>query len=104
MFTQGKKNYLVSLRHQSFFRHGYPAATARGGARERRNKLEPVVTLHHFVQPLWFDRLGGFTSDAGIPYFVNFATFAIRCAARLSLGSLTQQQMYFKGGWGVVLQ
>ena len=48
---------------------------------DRRNKLEPVVTLHHFVHPLWFDALGGFTTDAGIPHFVSFATFAVRCAA-----------------------
>lgn len=47
----------------------------------RRNKLEPVVTLHHFVHPLWFDALGGFTTDAGIPHFVSFATFAVRCDA-----------------------
>ena len=47
-----------------------------------RHKLEPVVTLHHFVHPLWFDALGGFTTDAGIPHFVSFATFAVRCAAR----------------------
>lgn len=38
------------------------------------------MTLHHFVQPLWFDNMGGFTTEAGIPYFVSFATFAIRCA------------------------
>ena len=40
-----------------------------------------MVTLHHFVHPLWFDALGGFTTDAGIPHFVSFATFAVRCAA-----------------------
>ena len=48
-----------------------------------RNKLEPVVTLHHFVQPLWFDNMGGFTTEAGIPHFVSFATFAIRCVPHM---------------------
>ena len=28
--------------------------------------MEPHVTLHHFVHPAWFERLGGFTK-AGAP-------------------------------------
>ncbi len=40
-----------------------------------------MVTLHHFVHPLWFDRLGSFTTDAGIPHFVSFAAFSVRWAA-----------------------
>lgn len=43
-----------------------------------RNDLKPVVTLHHFVHPLWFDKKGGFTEDANIPYFVKFAEFAFK--------------------------
>ena len=38
-----------------------------------------MVTLHHFVQPLWFDRMGGFTASDTIPHFVRFAEFAYRC-------------------------
>ena len=40
-----------------------------------------MVTLHHFVQPLWFDRLGGFTDGANIPHFVRFAELAFRLDA-----------------------
>ena len=25
--------------------------------------MEPFVTLHHYVHPLWFERLGGFEKE-----------------------------------------
>lgn len=28
--------------------------------------LEPMVTLHHFVHPAWFEELGGFAKEANI--------------------------------------
>lgn len=37
-----------------------------------------MVTLHHFVHPTWFERLGGFTREANIPLFVAFAQIAFR--------------------------
>jgi beta-glucosidase len=43
-----------------------------------RHKLEPVVTLHHFVHPQWFEDLGGFTEEANIPHFVRFSEWAYR--------------------------
>ena len=43
-----------------------------------RHKLEPMVTLHHFVHPNWFEDLGGFTREANIPIFVEFARTAFR--------------------------
>eukprot|EP00884_Botryococcus_braunii_P018477 jgi/Botrbrau1/5312/Bobra.0391s0024.1 len=43
-----------------------------------RHKLEPVVTLHHFVHPQWFEDLGGFTKEENISHFVCFAEFAFR--------------------------
>lgn len=49
-----------------------------------RNGLTIALTLHHFVQPLWFDDMGGFTRPESIPHFVNFASIAFRCAPRPS--------------------
>ena len=43
-----------------------------------RNNLKPIVTLHHFVHPLWFDRMGAFTEGRNIPHFVSFAQLAYR--------------------------
>jgi len=37
-----------------------------------------MVTLHHFVHPTWFERLGGFTKEINILLFVIFAQTAFR--------------------------
>jgi len=41
------------------------------------NGIKPVVTLHHYTEPIWFadcaDGLGGFTKMENIKYFVRFA-------------------------------
>jgi len=36
------------------------------------NNIEPVLTLHHFTYPLWFDRLGAFEKEENINLFVSF--------------------------------
>ncbi len=41
------------------------------GLRERG--LEPMVTLHHFVNPLWLVEKGGWENPAAIAYFERFA-------------------------------
>jgi beta-glucosidase/6-phospho-beta-glucosidase/beta-galactosidase len=35
--------------------------------------LELFLTLHHFVHPLWFEKLGGFTKMENISPFVDYA-------------------------------
>jgi beta-glucosidase len=37
--------------------------------------LTPVVTLHHFVEPLWFSKVGAFEYADNIKYFVRFSTY-----------------------------
>ena len=36
------------------------------------NNITPVLTLHHFTHPLWFDRLGAFEKKENISLFVSF--------------------------------
>lgn len=36
------------------------------------NGIQPMVTLHHFVHPLWFEQKGGFTKSENITYFVRY--------------------------------
>ena len=43
----------------------------------RRRGMKPVVTLHHFTEPLWFVERGGFAKTANIRYFVDFVTRAV---------------------------
>lgn len=43
--------------------------------------IEPMVTLHHFVHPEWFERLGGFEKEKNIAYFVRFSECVFRVLA-----------------------
>ncbi|MBI4972881.1 MAG: glycoside hydrolase family 1 protein [Candidatus Omnitrophica bacterium] len=38
----------------------------------RERNLEPVVTLHHFTNPLWFARLGGWQNKKSTDYFLRY--------------------------------
>jgi beta-glucosidase len=42
------------------------------GLRERN--LSPMVTLHHFTNPLWLSRMGAWENPAVIPLFTRFAS------------------------------
>ena len=37
-----------------------------------KNNIIPYITLHHFTNPSWFDKLGGFEKKTNIKYFKNF--------------------------------
>ncbi len=40
--------------------------------------IEPLLTLHHFTNPMWFERRGGFADEKNIPAFLRFVSFAVR--------------------------
>lgn len=40
--------------------------------------MEPFVTLHHFVHPLWFENLGGFEKSGNIRMFVEYSVAAFK--------------------------
>ena len=44
----------------------------------RRHRLTPVVTLHHFTNPLWIADRGGWESRETIERFLGFARFCAR--------------------------
>ena len=35
--------------------------------------LTPVVTLHHFTNPIWFEELGAFEKEENIDHFIDFS-------------------------------
>jgi beta-glucosidase len=37
--------------------------------------IEPVVTLHHFSNPAWFTRRGGWVAGASVKYFARFVAY-----------------------------
>ncbi len=40
----------------------------------KANNITPMITLHHFNHPKWFEDMGGFEKEENINYFVDFAT------------------------------
>jgi len=38
-----------------------------------QNSITPVVTLHHFSHPIWFEEKGGFSKAENIAYFISFS-------------------------------
>lgn len=44
----------------------------------RRRHMVPVVTLHHFTEPLWFVERGGFAREENIRYFTRYAAYVTR--------------------------
>src|SRR5260370_21316676 len=42
-----------------------------------RRNMQPVVTLHHFTEPLWFADRGGFTNVANIQLFLRYVKYVI---------------------------
>lgn len=47
----------------------------------RRRDIEPIVTLHHFTNPAWFARRGGWTGAGSVESFVRYVDVV---AARLA--------------------
>ncbi|MEG1523423.1 MAG: family 1 glycosylhydrolase [Clostridia bacterium] len=44
----------------------------------RAHGITPLVTLHHFTNPLWFEALGGFETQDNIPLFLRFVEHIVR--------------------------
>lgn len=37
------------------------------------NGIEPMITLHHFTHPQWFEEIGAFEKEENIKFFVDFS-------------------------------
>ena len=47
--------------------------------------MTPMITLHHFVHPQWFEDLGAFTNMDNVKHFVSFCQVAFRWVGLLGL-------------------
>lgn len=47
----------------------------------RRHKLEPIVTLHHFTNPQWFAKIGGWLDSRAIGYFKRYCQYVVEALA-----------------------
>jgi beta-glucosidase len=43
----------------------------------RNAGIEPLVTLHHFSHPSWFEALGGWTSEVAVETWLRFVRFVV---------------------------
>ncbi|QBD82397.1 glycoside hydrolase family 1 protein [Ktedonosporobacter rubrisoli] len=43
----------------------------------QRRGMKPVVTLHHFTEPLWFVERGGFAEESNIRYFIRYVRYVV---------------------------
>ena len=44
----------------------------------KEKNIEPLVTLHHFSNPIWFEKLGGFKRKDAYLYFSRYTDFVTR--------------------------
>ena len=69
------------------------------GLRERG--IEPMVTLHHFDHPVWFEDLGGFEASGSVPLFERFASRAVEALGDVCREWVTfnEPNVYATAGW-----
>lgn len=63
--------------------------------------IRPLVTLHHFTNPMWFERKGAFEDPANIPLFVRFVERIVTAfGARVSeYITLNEPNVYATNGY-----
>ncbi len=44
----------------------------------RNRRIKPMVTLHHFTEPLWFADRDGFANEHNIRFFVRYVTHVVQ--------------------------
>jgi len=47
----------------------------------RRKSIEPLVTLHHFTNPVWFSKAGGWTNRKAAARFLRYCEFVVEALA-----------------------
>lgn len=48
----------------------------------KKRGIEPVVTLHHFTNPTWFSRLGGWEKKRSVELFLRYSERVVRLLAK----------------------
>ena len=43
----------------------------------QKHSIEPMITLHHFTNPLWFMKEGGWTKEENIKYFIRYVDLIV---------------------------
>lgn len=48
----------------------------------RARNIEPLVTLHHFTNPIWFSEKGGWTRGRNVAYFIRYCQRVVNALAK----------------------
>lgn len=75
---QGLRQLICVPASASFFQRNF---------RRCRLGITPLATLHHFVHPMWFEKLGAFEKEANIPLYLSWVQLAYKCV-RIPLCSI----------------
>ncbi|NLP44009.1 MAG: glycoside hydrolase family 1 protein [Peptococcaceae bacterium] len=54
------------------------------------SKIEPLVTLHHFSEPIWFQQLGGWSKPENKKHFIAYVQYVVE-----KLGDLVSEWVTF---------
>lgn len=72
----------------------------------RESGIEPLVTLHHFTNPLWFERMGAFEKRENLPVFLRYLKHVVERLQDLCCQYVTINEPnvyatlgYFFGTW-----
>lgn len=70
------------------------------------NGIKPLVTLHHFVHPMWFCREGEFETERSVKYFERYTRFVVENLGDLVCEYITINEPnvyatngYYFGSW-----
>jgi len=63
--------------------------------------IEPLVTLHHFSNPLWLEDNGGWTDDRIVGRFERYTEEVVRCLGDLVTrwATINEPNVYLHGGY-----
>lgn len=68
--------------------------------------IEPIVTLHHFTNPQWFSRMGGWESKRAVALFLRYCDVVVRAMAgqvrywiTINEPTIFFSHAYFFGAW-----
>jgi beta-glucosidase len=68
--------------------------------------IQPVLTLHHFTHPIWFEEMGGFEEEENITYFIDYCKRMVReLGSKVKMWATFNEpgvyvfQSYIRGVW-----
>lgn len=67
----------------------------------QRRGMRPMVTLHHFTNPLWLERRGGWEKAEVIPYFQRYVRYVVQALGDLCnlWVTINEPLVYVAQGW-----